>query len=280
MILGQNLQDIESIKSEVIVKDYIPIHKGNYNILAGAGGVGKSQISLKILAHFLQANPNEKAVCIYTEDAKDTILTRLNDVCSCMRITVDEIVSRTFFKTLDNTDGATFISKVNRTNIINSEYMDKFILNARLENIGLVILDPLEAFHTGLNENDAEDMKNLTVDVFQRLAVSTGSAVLVLHHTSKGNNSGARGSAVITNKGRVAYNVRKVKEFDKELQIEVIKDGWENSVYLSTIKDNHFIARWCDAIANNNGKLDLPVGKHYADPTVTTFNDNDFIGDI
>lgn len=278
-MLGSHLLDIEDIASEIIVKDYIPLHKGNYNILTGTGGVGKSQISLKILAHFLRANPKEKAVAIFTEDTKKTIIERLDAITRKMNITTEEILNRTFFKTLDNHDGKVFVSKINKINILDEEYMSKFILNAKFHKIGLVILDPLEAFHNGLSENDAEDMKFYTVDVFQKLGKEIGCAVLVLHHTNKGDVGGSRGSGVITNKGRIAYNVRKLMEHDKDLGIDVVKKGWEHSVLLTTIKDNHFIVKDCDIIMRNNGKLDLPVYNNFNDfPIVTEYDSNfDFV---
>lgn len=283
-MLGNKLTDIEGIKTEIIIKDYIPVHKGNYNILTGAGGVGKSQIALKMLAHFLQANPEETAVCIFTEDTKEAIIDRLDSITSSMKIKTTEIVERSFFKTLDNHDGKVFVSKVNRANILDVVYLESFILNAKERKVGFIILDPLEAFHNGLNENDAEDMKFLVVEAFQRLGVQIGASVLVLHHTSKGDTGGSRGSGVITNKGRVAYNVRKLMEPDKDLGVDVVKTGWEKSVLLSTIKDNHYIARFCDTMVNDNGKLDLPVNftncYKSSDHVETTFNDNSYLGEI
>lgn len=258
-MLGSNLLEIEDIKTEIIIKDYIPIHKGNYNILTGAGGVGKSQVSLKMLAHFLQANPTETAVCIFTEDTKAVIIERLDAITRNMQIKTKDIIERTFFKTLDNHDGKVFVSKINKQNMLDSDYIEKFILNARERDVGMIILDPLEAFHNGLNENDAEDMKFLVVEAFQKLGVAIGAGVLVLHHTSKGEQGGSRGSGVITNKGRVAYNVRKMYEHDKDLGIDVIKKGWEKSIRLSTIKDNHYIAQYCNIMKHDNGKMDLPV---------------------
>ncbi len=281
-MLGAKLTDIEGIKTEVIIKDYIPVHKGNYNILTGAGGVGKSQVSLKMLTHFLQSNPDETAVCIFTEDTKDVIIDRLDSITRHMRITTAEVVERSFFKTLDNHDGKVFVSKIQRQNILDTDYLQKFILNAKERKVGFIILDPLEAFHNGLNENDAEDMKFLVVEAFQRLGVEIGASVLVLHHTSKGDTGGSRGSGVITNKGRVAYNIRKLMEADKDLGIDVVKKGWEKSVLLSTIKDNHFIARFCNIMSSQNGKLDLPVNflNSYKSEGImeeTVFDDNDFL---
>ena len=271
-MLGSNLLEIEDIKTEIIIKDYIPVHKGNYNILTGAGGVGKSQVSLKMLAHFLQANLNETAVCIFTEDTKAVIIERLDAITKNMQITTNEIIERTFFKTLDNHDGKVFVSKINRQNMLDRDYLEKFILNAKERNVGFIILDPLEAFHNGLNENDAEDMKFLVVEAFQKLGVAIGASVLVLHHTAKGDKGGSRGSGVITNKGRVAYNVQKVYEHDKDLGIDVVKKGWETSVRLSTIKDNHFIARYCNCMKLNQGKLDLPIAIKEIEVDISEYN--------
>ena len=162
-MLGSKLTDIEGIKTEIIIKDYIPVHKGNYNILTGAGGIGKSQVSLKMLAHFLQSNPNETAVCIFTEDTKDVVLERITSITRGMNITAQEVIDRTFFKTLDNHDGKVFANKIGRENFLNTEYIESFILNAKERRVGFIVLDPLEAFHNGLNENDAEDMKFLVV---------------------------------------------------------------------------------------------------------------------
>lgn len=258
-ILGHKLTDIEAIKTDIVIQDYIPIHKGNYNILAGNGGTGKSLISLKMLVHFLRANPDERAVALYTEDARSTIMERLQLITKIMNVDFQDILDRTFFKTLDNHDGKVFASKVNKQNTINEEYFTKFVMNAKFYKIGLVILDPFEAFHNGLSENDAEDMKFFTVEALQKLGVLTGAGILVLHHTNKGALGGARGSGVITNKARVAYNIRKIMEHDKILGIDKIKKGWEQSVLLTTIKDNHFITKNNKIIQSDNGKLDLPV---------------------
>lgn len=281
-MLGSNLNEIEAIKTEVIIKDYIPIHKGNYNILTGAGGVGKSQVSLKMLAHFLQANKEETAVCIFTEDTKQVIIERLDAITRGMKITTSEIIERSFFKTLDNHDGRVFVSKIGKQNMLDTNYMESFILNARERNVGMIILDPLEAFHNGLNENDAEDMKFLVVEAFQKLGVQIGASVLVLHHTSKGDTGGSRGSGVITNKGRVAYNIRKLYSHDKDLGVDVIKEGWEKSVLLSTIKDNHFIARYCYCMKHEHGKLDLPViiKDDFIETDFKMSSDNNYIGGI
>ena len=253
----QTLDNIKGITVEILGKDFIPYHHSNYNLLSGNGGTGKSIIALKMMAHFLMEIPNKKALGIFSEDTKSEIMNRLNNITANINITTQDIKNRTFFKTLDNDDGAVFCRKEGRV-IVDTDYLTEFKKNLIKHDVGMVILDPLERFHTGLSENDESDMKHLMV-LFQKIAIDCNVAVLVLHHTSKGDKSGYRGSSVIVNKGRVAYNIRKNVVLDKDLGVEKVREGWEASVVLSTIKDNHYISRYCDVIQNNSGKLDLPV---------------------
>ena len=104
----KRMSSIESIKVEVIGKGYIPIHRGNYNILAGAGGVGKSLIALKMLVEFLIEKPKEQALAIFSEDTKVQIDERLDHIVRSYDITKEEVYNRTYFKTLDNDDGKVF----------------------------------------------------------------------------------------------------------------------------------------------------------------------------
>ncbi len=258
----KRLSEIKNIKVEIIGKGYIPTHRGNYNILAGNGGVGKSLIALKMLVDFLVEKPKEQAYAFFSEDTRKEIESRLDFIVRGSSITVDEVLKRTFFVTLDNDHGKVFAFMDGRSPVSNMEYFTDFVNGMVTYNIGFVILDPLERFHTGLSENDEGHMKFLVTSIFQKIGVITGASVLVLHHTSKGDLGGARGSGVITNKGRVAYNVRKNMVFDKESGITTIRDGWQTSVIISTIKDNHFVAKWCDPISKEDGRLDLPIKKH------------------
>lgn len=260
----KTLDEIEGIEIKIIGKDYIPIHHANYNLLAGNGGTGKSLVSLKMICHFLMEFPTKKALGIYSEDTKGDIVNRLNNITYGLNITTKEVMERTFFKTLDNDDGAVFCRK-ERGQIIEDAYLKKFKINIIKHDVGIIILDPLERFHSGLSENDESDMKYFTV-MIQKIAIETESSIVLLHHTSKGNHGGFRGSSVIANKGRVAYNIRKNYTIDKASGLDVIREGWEHSVILTTIKDNHYVARHCDIIQNKQGQLDLPVfgKKQYA----------------
>lgn len=68
----------------------------------------------------------------------------------------------------------------------------------KLENLALVILDPLPSFNSG-SENDARDMQRL-MDGVRRVAARCRCSVLLVHHTGKGDEAfdkGARGSSAL-----------------------------------------------------------------------------------
>ena len=68
----------------------------------------------------------------------------------------------------------------------------------RIENLSLLILDPLPSFNGG-SENDARDMQRL-MDGVRRLAARCRCSVLLVHHTGKGDQAfdkGARGSSAL-----------------------------------------------------------------------------------
>jgi hypothetical protein len=60
----------------------------------------------------------------------------------------------------------------------------------------LVVFDTLSAAVPGADENAAQDMGPI-IGFFNRLAASTGAAVLAIHHASKGDEKTARGSGTI-----------------------------------------------------------------------------------
>ena len=64
------------------------------------------------------------------------------------------------------------------------------------EKIGLVIFDTFARMAAGVDENSATEV-GLAVKRFDRLRQLTNAGVLVVHHTSKGNPTSARGSSAL-----------------------------------------------------------------------------------
>ncbi len=91
----------------------------------------------------------------------------------------------------------------------------------------LLIFDTLRKLHD-LEENSSGEMKVL-LEIFDRIALETGAAVLLIHHTNKsanlnssqGNQSSARGSNAIVGNTRWSLHLEKVIEESGEKKIRV-----------------------------------------------------------
>jgi KaiC/GvpD/RAD55 family RecA-like ATPase len=66
----------------------------------------------------------------------------------------------------------------------------------RLDPVDLVVIDTLSRVLVGGNENAAEDMGRLVMNV-DRIRAETGAHVLIVHHTGKDKDRGARGHSLL-----------------------------------------------------------------------------------
>lgn len=91
----------------------------------------------------------------------------------------------------------------------------------------LLIFDTLRKLHD-LEENSSGEMKVL-LEIFDRIALETGAAVLLIHHTNKsanlngqqGDQSSARGSNAIVGNTRWSLHLETVKDDSGEKRIKV-----------------------------------------------------------
>ena len=91
----------------------------------------------------------------------------------------------------------------------------------------LLIFDTLRKLHD-LEENSSGEMKVL-LEIFDRIALETGAAVLLIHHTNKtsnllgqqGDQSSARGSNVLVGNTRWSLHLETVKDDSAEKRIKV-----------------------------------------------------------
>jgi len=91
----------------------------------------------------------------------------------------------------------------------------------------LLIFDTLRKFHD-LEENSSGEMKVL-LEIFDRIALETGAAVLLIHHTNKsanlngqqGDQSSARGSNAIVGNTRWSLHLETVKDDSGEKRVRV-----------------------------------------------------------
>jgi len=236
------ISDIKTEPVEIVCKDFLPLIKGAYNVIAGSGGVGKSTIALRLAMHYLRANPLKKAFLVMGEDDSIEIMERLTRIGEgFLHLFGDElqgVINRMLFITTDNSVSMRFLSMQNGAAELDNtliKWLDSYI---KKNDIGFVVLDPLKKFHS-VNENSNSEMDLLVRDVFLGVASKRNVVMLILHHMAKSQEAkGARGAATITDTARIAYKVTKHYMKNKDTG-EVVEDMSKDGVVkISTIKDN------------------------------------------
>jgi hypothetical protein len=114
---------------------------------------------------------------------------------------------------------------VSEKSTVNENLIRKFIKTGSGKD--LLIFDTLRKLHD-LDENSSGEMKVL-LEVFDRIALETGAAVLLIHHTNKsanlnglqGDQSSARGSNAIVGNTRWSLHLETVKDDSGEKRIKV-----------------------------------------------------------
>ena len=251
-------KDIKPLYIETVNKGYIPLISAGYNILAGEGGVGKSLVALKSMVTYLADNSTKQALMFMTEDGINECANRTKIICENMRLDFEEIDSRVFWYTLEETSVPKLAFKgFGGVKEKDHEAIDDLCNFSITNNIGFICFDPLRAFHE-LEENSNDEMPFITREIFPAIGKITGAVILVLHHSAKGEGSQVRGASSIGNDARVAWVVSKAIEKNSMTGKKTIKKGFENKIHLSIYKDNFNIAKHC-SIRDAEGMIHLPT---------------------
>ena len=244
LFVPQKANNIEAVSLEKVGLNYIPFIKGAYNILAGRGGSGKSAVALKSMLMWLSLNRDKTAVAFFTEDGISEIKARTVIICQHELLNVDDMLSRIHFISLDNDDRIKWASTSRDGYLINDDYVQSVIEFCKVNKSEYVILDPLKRFHR-LSENSNDDMDVLVRDVFTKIAVETNSVLVVLHHSAKSADGGARGAGTITDSARMAWKIGRYYIRDTESHEMIEHPDKKGLIKLEVIKDNMGIEQSC-----------------------------------
>ncbi len=256
--------EIQAIDIEV-TKTYIPFIKGAYNLLTGRGGVGKSLVALLTMVEYLVNNPTEQAIAFFSEDFKVEVDDRLKASCVLLGADYNDIAFRCNFMCVDNDDRIPWAFKKKGNLEPQIEYLDSFETFCKENDVGFIILDPLNRFHR-LEENSNDEMGWFAKNIINAIANRTGAVVIVIHHSSKDvENTGgrSRGAGTITDSARLAYNIEATKV--------------TGVVLLNVIKDNMRVSRDCKILTEDQGIFNLPDTDTASeiDVEVTEYNMNE-----
>jgi RecA/RadA recombinase len=99
--------------------------------------------------------------------------------------------------------------------------------------IALVILDTLARVAVGADENSSQDM-GMALDATHQIAAACGCAVLLVHHSGKDADKGARGSSAIKATLDAELEVTRADD-DRVVRVTKLKDGEEGATYGFTL---------------------------------------------
>ena len=198
-------------------------------LIVAQEGVGKSFLALEIglakasgfdLTGIGITGPG-RVIYFSKEDPPEIIEERLQSIASFLPTEAREA-----------SDGLKIVSLYGKPATIVSE---KSVVNEKLirqiikagSGKDLLIFDTLRKLHD-LEENSSGEMKVL-LEIFDRIALETGAAVLLIHHTNKsanlnsqqGDQSSARGSNAIVGNTRWSLHLEKFIEVSGEKRIKV-----------------------------------------------------------
>ena len=148
-----------------------------------------------------------KVLLLDNENPIPTIVNRLKKICLGMNFEEEEI-SMNFLIRQGQLDDQIFVESL-------KQLIEK-------QNIEFIIIDTLRRFH-GLDENSSKDMNDL-YRIFDSLRSITNSAILILHHTNKGNET-YRGSVDLKGMLDCQLKIQRVKTSSK-FTIENEKNRW------------------------------------------------------
>ena len=81
-------------------------------------------------------------------------------------------------------------------NLLDQKSLDLYIDELRAHKIGLVVIDTFAYAVAGAEENSSKEM-GIAIDSIRRLRDAISGTILIIHHSGKNVERGARGSSAI-----------------------------------------------------------------------------------
>lgn len=199
-------------------------------VLMAAGSAGKSSISLALAAHLavgadfagFNVRKSCKTIVYNGEDDVEEQSRRLLAVCMAYGYDFEEVSSKIMLLSPQQVR-MDLVANDFRRPVRNDALVSGIINQARDEDVGLLILDPLVKIHK-CDESDNVQM-DYVMETLTDIAHHAQVAVLALHHTSKGGSSQdgrignmdiGRGASAIVNAARIAFTLLNASAQDAE----------------------------------------------------------------
>jgi hypothetical protein len=221
------------------------LDKGDKLVLGGASKTKKTWSSLDLAISVATGTPwwgfdtkQGKVLYLNFELQPYSIAARLSWVRKAKKVNLDE--------------GWFHLSNLRGSACDGAAFVDQVLKELEAKDYDLIMIDPIYKCLGGRNENDAGEVAGLC-NAFEKLAVKTGAAVILVAHFSKGNQSGKSpidrivGSGVW---GRDGDSILTVTEHDQDGAFTV------DATIRNHVEPDSFVIRWQKPLMVRDASLD------------------------
>lgn len=228
----KKISETKSLIQEFILSDFLPIPKNTTCIISSRGGLGKTNLCLKIASNFINSHTGNVGLWL-TEDEGGNIKYR-----------VDTLINDSIIEPFNENRALLFenepihLSKIiNKEFVVDLESFNNLKLFCIENDIRLLVLDPLLAFYGG-NENDNSQARTF-MQPFIQWCKETDITIILVHHASKGDGSSTRGASAFIDAVRCVYHLSVPLLETKKNHYEVDELKFSQGIrMIECVKDN------------------------------------------
>lgn len=252
-----NPTDVIASQLETIDEDYSLIEKifnecikhKDITLLTGAGGTGKSWLTIKLgisvalgrpafggKYNFL--SPVERGVVVFLigEDSIEDYRHRLDKLVKATGMTREDkerILTSLLFVPLRDKD-IRLIKRERGGDLEQTGVIRNLAASLKSCNCRLAILDPMNKFASG--EENSNNEANVFINAVRRVVDLSGSSILMVHHSSKTDPGGSRGASALVDGARCHLALATMSQ----LKGEKAEPGDDDVIRLTMPKHNNF----------------------------------------
>lgn len=234
MIVSQTMQESIEVEQKFILDHFMPFPENTLCMVSAKGGIGKTNLSIKLSAEYVEYHQGNVALWL-TEDDAGNVKNRSETLKS-----FDIIVPYDEDRVLLITSDPIHFAKTNKGDFeFDNEKLYELQEWCCINDIRLLVIDPLLAFFSG-NENDNSQAR-IFMQPFINWCKEVDITIIIIHHASK-TDGNTRGAGAFVDAVRCCYNIsipmRETKS-EKGIRIEEDEDKKKMGIRLVTCtKDN------------------------------------------
>ena len=211
----ESTRSIKAIKPEILIPEICPVQKKEINLFTSKGGVGKSYAILYLMIELQKTGLS--CFGFFSEDAKGVTKDRLEILKkthqNLQNIEIDILGKES---RLQN-----FIKADRNGNFEISDYFFQF--QKAMKPYDVVVIDPLISL-IFKDENSNVEARYL-MNLLNAWIEKENKTLLLIHHESKGENSGSRGASAFVDAVRIHYTVSKIENETNKRKLKLEKSN-------------------------------------------------------